>query len=263
MQDYTKWTRSWGFSAESILFAAKTLKNKGSISKLDKLLDEYFRMDIFDLKDIEAYVKNRELMYTAAIAVNKSLGVYYESLDNVVETYISTWMSKGYDEATLILIADYCFKGSIRKLDGMNDIINKFYKLGLVSSDSINDYLANLLKNDNRIKAILDKAEINKYITSSDRNYYKTWSEDWQFSDELISYAAELSAGRARAFTYINKTLSNWKNDNISTLEMAMNHKPKDYSDTGAKQDFIQRTYTKDQLNSLFDDIDDLGVTRE
>lgn len=259
MQEYIKWTKSWGFSKESILFAASTFKRGGSIAKLDKLLDEYFRMDIFDLKDMQEYIKMRDKLFEVAIAVNKALGIYYESLDNVIETYISPWMSKGYDQDTLIKVADYCFKCSIRKLEGMNDVINKFYKMGLIDEISIDHYLNNLLKNDERIKILLEKADVRKNITASDRNYYRTWTEDWGFNDDLIMYAAELSAGRARAFTYTNKVLSNWKRDGVTTLEQAEKRKSPVPTDT-PKQDYIQRTYTQDELNALFDDIDDMEV---
>jgi len=260
LQEYMKWTKSWGFNRDSIMYAAETLKNKGNISKLDRLLDEYFRMDIFDINGMREYVKVKEELYDIAVTVNKALGLYYESLDNVVSTYISPWVNKGYDKDTLKLIADYCFKGSIRKLDGMNDVIGKFYKLGLISSESINKYLENLLRNDDRIKTILDKAGIMKNITNSDRNYYKIWSEEWGFSDEIIKYAAELATGRARAFAYINKTLSVWKGEGVDTLEKALKRKPyKEIADKG----FDERNYTKDELNALFDNIDDLGTVRE
>lgn len=260
MQEYTKWTKSWGFSKESILFAAGTLKSRGTINRLDKLLDEYFRMDIFDLKDMQEYVERMQELKDIAIAVNKSLGLYYETLDNVIETYINPWLNKGYDKATLLLIADYCFKGSIRRLEGMNDVINKFYKLGLVSDESINKYLSNLLRNDDRIKKILTKADIAKNITNSDRNFYKTWSEDWGFSDELISYAAEQASGRARAFIHINKTLSFYKSEGIDTVAKAKARRQDNEKSTVIKG-IAERTYTKDQLNALFDDIDDLGVS--
>lgn len=257
MQEYTKWTKSWGFSKETILYTASQFKNRGTIAKLDKLLDEYFRMDIFDLKDIREYIEHRELLYDVSIAVNKSLGLYYESLDNVVETYIAPWISKGYDKETLILIADYCFKGSIRRLEGMNEVINKFYKLGLISQESINNYISMLIINDNRIRKIFEVADIHKSITTSDRNYYKTWIEDWGFEDSVILYCASLSKERARAFTYINKILSNWKSQGIITLEQAKKAS-KNFEIKENTKPLTQRNYTSEEINALFDDIDDL-----
>ena len=89
MQEYGKWTKSWGFSKESILFAAESLKGKGTISKLDRLLDDFFNMNIFDVKGMREYVKIKKELYDTAVAVNKALGLYYESLDNVINTYIN------------------------------------------------------------------------------------------------------------------------------------------------------------------------------
>ena len=258
-QEYFKWIKSWGFKKESILYAASTLKGKASILRLDKLLDEYFQMDIFDLKDMEAYESHRRALNDIAVTVNKALGLYYETLDNEIKTYIAPWFDKGYDGATLKVIADYCFKASIRRLEGMNEVIGKFYKLGLLTSDSINDYLNNLIRNDDRIKAILERADVRKSVTASDRSYYRVWSEEWNFTDDMIILAAEFAAGRSRAFSYINRILSNWKQDGIDTPEKAAASKP-DIQDKIVDKGFSERSYSKDELNALFDDIDSLDV---
>ena len=57
----------------------------------------------------------------------------------------------------------------------------------------------------------------NEKISPTPTEYYRIWSEEWGFSDEMISYAAELSSGRPRCFR-INKTLSDFKSKGIDTV---------------------------------------------
>ena len=51
------------------------------------------------------------------------------------------------DNETLTTSADYCFKNSIRTLEGMNSVLQKFYKNGVVTGNSLNQYMENSIKN--------------------------------------------------------------------------------------------------------------------
>ena len=80
----------------------------------------------------------------------------------------------------------YCFKQSVRSLDAMNTVVQKFYKLGLVSSGSIEQYISSVIKLDEQIKVILDKVGLVRSVSSYDRDFYKTWTNNWGFSNEQI-----------------------------------------------------------------------------
>lgn len=256
-EDYNKWIKQWKFTKETVLYVCTTFK-RGGMTKLDRLLDDYRKLEIYDIKDIENHSKHKKKLYEIAIEVNKTLGIFYQSLDNIIETYISPWINKGFDQATLKKIANFCFTNSLRTLEGMNEMVNKFYKLGLLSVDSINMYLNGLVRNDNKIKLLLELAGVNKNVTASDRNYYKTWTENWFVRDELIKKSAELACGRGHVFSYMNKTLSNWKNSGINSLEDL--NKKQGVKPATKEKSFEQREYSKDELNALFDDIENLRV---
>ena len=93
-------------------------------------------------------------MFELAKTVSKNLGLYYQNLENVVDIYIADWVNKGYDAQTLILVSMYCFKQSIRSLEAMNTVVQKFYKLGLVSTESIEQYITSIIKWVEQIKTI-------------------------------------------------------------------------------------------------------------
>ncbi|MCX4363978.1 MAG: DnaD domain protein, partial [Clostridia bacterium] len=183
---YLKWTNNWGFALDAILFAAKSLKNKGGFTKLDSLLDEFYRNNAMSATEIESYLKNKQSMYKLAYSVNKTLGVYYENVEYIVEKYISAWLNKGFDEDSIILIAQYCFNKSIRTLEGMHKCITIFYNEGCVTSQAINEHLAQLMRRDLQIKKIIELTGSSRNVNSNDRDSFKVWTEQWQFDIETV-----------------------------------------------------------------------------
>ncbi len=251
-QLYQKWVRSWGYSIDAILATAKILKGSKNFKKIDALLDEFYRLDIFTPDEIADWARQKQELVTLAININKKIGVYYESLDNVIETYTSSWLNKGFDGATLLTIADHCFRTGVRTLDGMNNIISKFYKNGIITTDSIGQYLSAQVQMDKKIKAIIAKTNRNRNVTSNDREMYKIWTVDWGFDDELILYAASNAGDRTYPVPYINQLLSGWRVKGISQLDQAKkDFKAVKPSQNKTKFDYEQRTYSDEELKSL------------
>lgn len=91
-------------------------------------------MSIFTAEEMNDYQSHREHLKEIAVAVNKNLGIYYESFEHEIEVYIVPWTAKGFDLDALTKIAHHCFISSVRTLDGMNNVVDKFYKQGLLSA---------------------------------------------------------------------------------------------------------------------------------
>ncbi|MEG1613569.1 MAG: DnaD domain protein [Clostridia bacterium] len=251
-----KWTKNWGFDLPSVLFAAKTCKNKGGFKKLDTVLDEYYRMNIYTENEMKEYVKERDNMRELAIKINKTIGVFYESLDHIIETYVNPWLAKGFDDEALLTISKYCFVSNIRTLSGMNTLVIKFYKLGLVTTTSINEYIERQVQNDEIIKKILLASGTTRSVSANDRDLYHIWCVDWELSDELILYAAQLSSNSRFPMQFLNKQLSKWKEGKIRTVDEAKNAKLSVNNPTpSSSANFTEREYTKEQLNAIFANI--------
>lgn len=262
---FLKWTKDYGFTLGTIIDVAKSLKKHGGMSKLDSLLTKYYEQKLFSQEEIATYNKAKETMFDIAKTITKTLGLYYQDLENVVETYISSWLKKGYDESSLIMIASYCFKQSIRTLEGMDTIIQKFFKLGLVSIEAINEYIDEIIATDNIIKNLLETLGISRNVSGYDRDLYNTWTKTWQLSDEIIFECAKASKDKTSPIIYLNKLLSNMHTKNISTIEKAkieidcfnnsfMGKKP------SMAQNYESRDYSSTDLNALFDSLDDIEV---
>lgn len=254
-----KWLTVFGFEMNVIIYIVKSLKNKKrhlDINVLDEYLTKYFEMKLMSIQEIENYENEKENLYFIAIAVNKELGIFYEDLTKEIDTYIVPWINMGYDVETLKLVADNCFKSSIKTLEGFNSIINKLFKLGIVNKQAYLQYVNDNLATDDKIKQILLALNLSRNVNNMDRNFYRIWVEDWGFSLDLILYACELSKDKANALNYLNKILSNWNGQGVKTLEKAKLQK----IDQPVEQNFIHNTYTKEQISSLISNLDEVEV---
>ena len=254
---YLKWKEEFLFDQNTILAVANRVK-KGGFSKLNNALTKYYENKMMTIQEIEEFESNRDKLYALAKNINRTIGVYYEQLDYIIETYINDWLSKGYEEDALIMIADACFRKNIRTLEGMNGFVSKLYKQGLVSSNSINSHVERLSAADKKIAEIFEALGIEKNITSWDRDSYRTWTYSWGMSDELILFCATKSKGTSSPMAYMNKILSSWYDQKITTLEQANSYAfPAANMPAQAPNARMQneRKYTQQELNALIDDI--------
>lgn len=257
---YIKWTQEYQFEPQTIVAVAKRLKKSGAtLAKLDSQLTRYFESKLLSVAEIEAFEKNKDYLYGLARQVNRTIGVYYEQLDHIIETYINDWVNKGFDEQSLIMIADACFKKNIRTLEGMNNLVNKFYKQGLISSSSIVQHLERLSATDSAIRRIFETLGLEKGITSWDRDSYRIWTYSWGFTDDLILFCAEKARGAVQPMAYMNKVLSIWNEQNIKTIEQAKDFKFPSAAASSAPSQKEQlkatRQYTQADYDALIDDI--------
>lgn len=258
-----KWLNDYGFNLDVILYLSKNIKKKSrfSFEKLDGLLTRYYEMKLYTITDIEAFEKEKTKLYELAKEINKTIGVYYEVLDGEVENYILKWMNLGFDEAVLTEIAFYCFKHNIRNLDGMDKTVNKFYKLGVLSTEALNQYINDVFKTDDEIQSILTTLGQSRNVNYIDRENYRTWKENWKMPSELINYGVTLAKGKDSPMKYLSRVLSDWHNKGISTIEEAKKTSPlTENTKPQQKQNFTGRSYTREQMNALFDSIDDIEI---
>lgn len=260
---FEKWNKM-GFQLEQLSYIAKQISS-GGMKRLNSLCQEYYRNGTISVKEIETYRAQKESMTDIAIDINRTIGVYYQSLDGVIEEYVSRWVQLGYDKQSLHTIALYCFKNSIRTLEGMSKIVDKFYKQGLVSQQSLVQYFIELNQKDELIKEVLTTAGIVRNVTQADRMLYDNWTDSWNLPHELIVYVASISTGAINAVQYINKILSTYKQNGIATVEQAKQAQltttaVKQSNQSNRDQQLDKHEYTDEQLNQLFSTIENLEI---
>lgn len=262
---YIKWNNSWGYDHESIVFVASTVK-RGGMDRLDSTLDKYYRKGIFTLEAIKEQKKYIEKAQDTALSTLKNLGLYYDNIEPVIDVYISVWFDKGFDSDAIILLAKYAFKRGIKSLEAMDNIINKFYKLGYVTVKGINEYIGLMIEKDNKIKALITLIGSSRRVSEADRQFYDVWNSVWGFEQDMLECAARMAVGKAHPFQYMNATLSRWKNEGIDTVERAESATasmatvmPKCTGKGAMDKSFgTAREYSKEELEGIFGDPDDI-----
>lgn len=247
---YKKWTQEMKFSKNSILTAALKSKVK-TTAKLDKELASLYSAKKFSPEEIDSYYKEKKKITEIAYNVNKTLSVFTEVIDPVVDNYVIPWVNKGYDEDALVFIANYCFRKNRRNLEAMNDVVDRLYKNGLITVNSIAEFIKSTTQDDEFIKKLLSIVGISRKPTDFDRQNVQVW-RSWRFSDEMIEEAVSLSAGKNNPFAYVNAILSEWKTTNVYTVDKIPMQKATN------KTAFKSQTYTKEELDDLIDNIDDV-----
>jgi DNA replication protein DnaD len=259
-EKYEKWTRDFGFTLDTIAAVAKTVKT-GGVTTLDNRLCEYFRAGVLSTAEIDSYTAEKLKLYDLAKAVTKNIGVYYQSLDAVIEEYIAPWKRWGFDDDALYVVSKYCFKNGTRTLAGLNDIIARFYKLGITTTDAIDSYITTVAKTDAEIQEILDILGIVRKVNSADRKLFTTWVSGWGLSVELIKHGAQQALGAFNGIQYLNKVLLNYKNSNITTVEQAAKLPAVAATVAPKKATEIEKhSYTDEQLNAMLNTLSDVDI---
>ncbi len=257
---YQKWKEGMGFEDDAILFVAESMKKKGGFEKLNYLLEKYFLNGKFSVAEIKHFIASQDEIYTLAKQVNRNLGVYYESLDSEIETYINPWLNMGFEPKALEDMASYAFKSSIRSLDGLNNLVQKLYKLGILTKSALDEYLENIVNIDNQIKKLLEDLGISRRVNSFDRESYKTWKNSWGLNDEIIEYAASLSKDKLSPIQYMARLLASWHEQNITSLDEAKRLSPKPATVQTPKTEIKGRSYTKQDFQAMVQSIDEIEL---
>lgn len=256
---YIKWTKQMQFPQGVIIETAKSLNRKGGMYKLDEKLSKYYELKLFTVQDIEAYTAQRDSLYATAREICSNLGLFYQSLDAVVDTYVLDWFNKGYEKDALLSISKYCFKHSLRTLEAMDKVIQKWYELGIVSTQAIIEHLQENLQTDKAIQKVLDTCGILRNVNSWDRSFYRTWTYSWKMEEPIILYCAELAKGKTQPMQYVNKLLTTVHEHNWTTLPQVQKGL-KSFSDTAkpsASTMETRATYNAEDLDKLLDSFGD------
>ena len=253
LEYFNKWTKDLGFETDNIVFAAGKIK-KGGIKKLDEFLLKLYSAKKFSKEEIKEYILLSDKIYETAIKICKSLSVYYDVMDTVLENYVIPWINQGFDEESLLLVSKFCFKKGKNTLEYMDGVLSSLSKEGIINYASIAQYFINYNKEDKFISSILSKLYIARKPNSWDRANFSRW-RNWNFSDEMIEKACEMAEGKENPIPYMNAILGSWKQQNIySPSEI------KDAPKKGGESKHFEgeRLYSEEELDKVFDDVDSI-----
>ena len=209
---YRKWTETLKFEKESVLVAAKCLK-RGNMNALDITLEELYEKSIKNADEVGRYLTNREMLASLTFRIARKLGVKVSNPAAYVDEYVEKWKTLGFEDSALLDVALHCLKTERGSFDLMHSLLEKLAKNELVSTESVKAYIK---EQNEGLKLFAKIQELCGTIRASATNlaYLKTWRE-WGFGEAMILEAAKRSSTSASPLSYMNKILSQWKQEEI------------------------------------------------
>ena len=144
----------------------------------------------------------------------------------------------------------------------MNTTIEKLYKMGLVTIQSITLYVEQHNKNDEFIEKLLSYTGTSRKPNAWDRENLENWRA-WNFTDEMIIEAAKRSSHVTNPISYMNSILSNWKSQNVFTVDAIEKLPKQPNSNTNSSKTVHfanERNYTESDINNLLKHFEDFEV---
>ena len=212
---YRKWTETLGFSKESVKVCAKHLKH-GNMNSLDITLEDLYEKGKLDVNEIESYLLSREFMANLTFKIGRKLGVKVSNPASYIEEYVEKWCTYGYEDGALLEIALFCLKTEKNSFNEMDALIEKLLTDGIVSTESVKEYLKAKNEDLKLFAKIQDICGAKK--TPTGLSLLSTW-RDWNFSDAMILEASKRSVASSNPIPYMNQILSNWKQQNVFTVK--------------------------------------------
>ncbi len=214
---FKKWTDEMGFETEAVTAAASLYKKCG-MEKLDAVLTELYANKKFGVREIKDFLARKTEIRALTLSIAKELGVYCRVVDPYADNFVSGWLAAGYDGATLVSLAKYCFRRDKKSFEKMDEVIKKLLASGAVSADSIAAYMESEALEQEFAARVLKTAGAVRRVNSWDRECIRNW-RSWNFSDEMILKAAEKAAGKNSPVPYMTSVLSSWRSQNIFSPE--------------------------------------------
>ncbi|MGI6537524.1 MAG: DnaD domain protein [Caldicoprobacterales bacterium] len=274
---YKKWN-NWGFNLSAILFACRetTKIQAPTFAYLDKVLENMYKRNVITPEDVKRHLERQDDIYSRIKELYFEMG-YKDNVPTPVHLNMyKEWKDKlGLVHDVIILACKECVKKKKTTFEHLDNLLEEWADLKLFTAAEVQEYLAREKTMDYEIKAVLDRAGEAREITLTDRKLYKKWAETWNLPFEVILLAAEYSVLAKDKVTYMNKILSAWHAKGINTVkagkedrerhlaarEMLKNAQGPGKSEKGLNKEldftkFPQHTYTEEDLENLFENLD-------
>ena len=215
--DYTyleKWA-SLGMEDGAVIACAEFL-GKGSLATLDSLVTELHEKNARTEHEAREYLARRKEEADIVFLVARKLGIKIGNPRTYCEEYAEKWLERGYDAESLSLLASLAMKlgYGFAEFDGM---LEDLYSEGIVDEQSVRDYCS---ARDRQLR-LLQKIQTSCGVirkTQSALDMLGTW-RSWNFSEPMILEAAKRASGATAPLPYMNKLLSEWKREGITSPE--------------------------------------------
>ena len=253
---YRKWTQEWGYTQEAIIEACReTTKGEPTFAYLDGIL-KGLRQRSGGAGAVSGDAVQQQL--AAEKEAGKAVRSFARSLGFRTATpmvqKVYARLCERFDPAIVQLVADETYRAG-GDLDKMELTLERMNGQGITTLSAAQSYFEEAHRLNAALAPLFEKSGHRGTATVGDRALYRKWKE-WGFSDEMLLIAAEQSRAAAKKMPYMDKILESWKQNGITTPAQAAAQKaPKSAGRQVSAQQYEQRQYTEDELESHADDL--------
>jgi len=158
----------------------------------------------------------------------------------------------------------------VHTLDKVKQYLEGWRKLGMVSVSAVNAYLADMEKQNDQLRSLMELAGTSGGATKANRDLLAKWQSEWRMPMEMVQLAAELARGKKDVIKYMDKLLEGWHADGVANTadaraahekhiaQLQQKSESKPAASTGGKrvieQQYQQRTYDPDEYDDIPED---------
>ena len=256
MKLYQKWMEEWGFAPEAILAACEDTTNSKnpSFKYLDGLLRdkrEKIGTRTISAKQLEKSIQTRE-------ATEKPLRKLLSALNKpgvtVNESTMAVYaeMRALYEDEIILLAGKECAKRQCDFEDVLKTLKN-WNKNGLRTMEQINGYMQEIGQYNDFVDQLYTVWGKTSRSSAANRALVRKWTEEWNFTREMIVACAAFAKEAERPMPYLNGVLDNFRKQGIFTPEAALAARDQQKPAVAKpgkvvrEQQYEQREYTDDQ----------------
>ncbi|MDO4546960.1 MAG: DnaD domain protein [Clostridia bacterium] len=241
-----KWLGEWGLDEETIIKALDetTKATNPSFGYLDGILS-----------GMRSRTEQENAAYPEVKAVLEALGAASRTPTiDIIRSYID-YIDKGFAHETILRAAAKCNSHNQHSFRKLEDVLEKWMKLGLTTPEAVNAYLQKRESLRSTTLEVFERAGVNRSASDADIDQVGQWLNI--ASLDLIIYAASCAKGMSLPMRYIEKRLGEWKAAGVATVDSAMAYTSVKPATKSLFHQFDHRETDDGYYDGLFVDLND------
>lgn len=246
-----RWMEEYNVTEQDVLEAcAETTKSRApSFAYLDSILQKRNKKDADDAFEQVKHLID-ELGLHAARPTPAQMRSYRQ------------WLTQGFAAETILLAAVQCAQKGKHEFQNLDWMLQEWGEAGVHTYAQAQAFLADRQKVKSEAGDVLKRAGLTGEPGKMALSYYEEWKKT--HSADLIAYAADCARGKAKALLFMDKLLTDWAANGISTVDgakarhdqMSAAARNQGGNQNASPVNFEQRSYTKEENANVYFDLE-------
>ena len=207
-----------------LLLLEYCIKKKGNavaVAYVEKVAKAWAQEGILSIEDAVQKIDKQDLYLNGCRKVLDHLGMINRLPSQAEIALYNKWTKEwGFSLDAIKTACDCTTSASSPNLKYLDGILNNMYKDGAITARQIKEYNQLSSKQSQKIRTILKRIGIvSPTITTEQKKYYRKWTEQYAFSQEVILHAASIASKNSKvSLAYVDKILENLKKQKLFDL---------------------------------------------